>query len=201
MGVYIDLPNNGANIVLEENVVEYPFAVPNNGNTKLFNLTYSVAAANYTDAAIGSTDANAPSAYLVSKGPLKKRGGVIQYQRSFMQVPATWGEKEQVPYSYPGLSANFGTWDPYGTRKPITLFANATVTHEYSQGSAPDPNAAFIVTDNGVVVDYIGLGNPDFTAGITSPAAEPTNYTVSSEVRLVRGNIWERITKTVPKPV
>lgn len=192
---------------LTANVVSYPFAWPNNSNVKAFELEYVQAAANYTDVALGSTDANATSAFLVEKGPvLKIAPGFVRFRRMFVQQPVDWVEKQQVSYTFPGLSGpispNAQTFNPYYFRAPASLYATATVYHNYSQGAtAPDPDPAFQVTDGGNVVDYIGPQNPNIGAGLTSPNVEPATYNVSSTVSQIRALIWETTTLVVPKPV
>jgi len=187
------------------NVVTYPFPWPNNSTTAQFQLEYVVWANAYATATLGSTHADAPgSAVLVEQGPLLKYApGVVRYTRTYCQVPATWGETQQMAYTFPGLSSGVGsTWNPYGLRQPVTLYAIATVTHSFtSSATAPTLDATFIVTDGNYVVDYIGTGNPDIGATLTSPNIEPTTYNVTSDSRLLRGVIWEKVSATVPKPV
>lgn len=193
---------NFASAYLIDKQIGYPLNVPGNGGTREYRLTYIQNANTYADAAIGDTDANAPGGYLVEQGPVTLlAGGVVQFTRVFSEVPTTWTQPEQIAYAFPGLTLGSGTtWEPYGRRQPITLFALATVTHTYSQGSAPTADTVFTVTDQGNVVDYIGTANPALGGVLTSPSIEPATYTVSSDVVLWRGNIWEKITKTVPRP-
>ncbi len=108
-----------------------------------------------------------------------------------------------MAYTFPGLSIGAGSsWNPYGLRQSITLYAIATVTHTFtSSTTAPSLAATFIVTDGGYVVDYIGTGNPNIGAVLTDPSIEPATYNVSSDSQLLRGIIWEKVTATVPKPV
>lgn len=184
---------------LVEKQIGYPLNVPNNGGTREYRLTYVQNANTYTDAAIGDTDANAPSSYLVEQGPVTRLGGgVVQFTRVFSEVPTTWAEVGETSYTYPGIAGTFGAFDPYGARKPITLFQLATTTHSYSQGvSPPARDNTFVSTLAGEPVDFIS----SYFGYVTTPATEPTTYTISSDVRLWRGNIWEKVTTTVPKPV
>lgn len=192
---------------LVSNVVSYPFPWPNNSNTAQFALEYVVTAATYATAALGSTSADAPgSAVLVEQGPLKKIApGYVRYARTYCQVPATWGETQQMAYTFPGLTSGAAsTWQAYGARQPVTLYAIATVTHTFtSSATAPTLDNTFIVLDANNVVDYIGTTNPNIGAGggFTTPSVEPATYNVSSESHLLRGLIWEKISSTVPKPV
>lgn len=190
---------------LVSNVVTYPFAWPNNSTTARFDLEYVQLASSYSPPALGSTSADAPgSAVLVSQGPLRKISpGMVRFTRTYCQVPATWGETQQVAYTFPGLSTGTGSsWQPYGLRQPVTLYAIATVTHTYtSSNTAPTLDNTFIVTDGNYVVDYIGTGNPNIGATLTSPSAEPATYNVSSESQLLTGLIWEKTSMVVPKPV
>ena len=196
---------NYSTAFLVSNVVSYPFPWPNNSDTAQFELEYIVTAAQYATAALGSTSADAPgSAVLVEQGPLRKIApGMVRYARTYCQVPATWGETQQMAYTFPGLSFGAGaSWNPYYYRQPVTLYAIATVTHTFtSSATAPTLNATFVVTDGNYVVDYIGAGNPNIGATLTDPIAEPSTYNVSSEAHLLRGLIWEKINSTVPKPV
>lgn len=189
---------------LTENAVSYPFPWPNNSTIAQFALEYIVFANAYTAAALDSTSADAPSAFLVAQGPVRKIApGVVRYARTYCQLPATWVETQQVAYTFPGLSFGSGSaWNPYFFRAPVTLYSIATVTHTFSHGATPPTlDNTFIVTDGGNVVDYIGLGNPNIGAGLTSPSAEPVSYNVSSDSALLTGLIWEKTSMTVPKPV
>jgi hypothetical protein len=190
---------------LVENVVSYPFQWPNNSNVAQFDLEYIQWANTYAPAALGSTSSDAPgSAGLVEQGPvIKIAPGVVRFKRSYCQLPQTWGETQQVAYTFPGLSTGTGSsWQPYGLRQPVTLYAIATVTHTFtSSATAPTLDNTFIVTDGNYVVDYIGTGNPNIGAALTNPISEPATYNVSSDSQLLRGIIWEKVSVVVPKPV
>lgn len=181
--------------------IGYPLNAPNNGGTREYALTYIQWANTYTDATIGAIDNNAPSAYLVEQGPVQRIGaGCVQFTRTFCEVPETWSETQETSYTYPGLSGGsgaLGTWDAYAVRSPITLSQLGTITHSYAYASPPTRDATFTVTASGNVVDYVG---PLAAGGFTSPSVEPATYTIASDVRLWRGNIWEKVTTTVPKP-
>jgi hypothetical protein len=195
---------NYATPFLISNSVSYPFPWPNNSNVAQFDLEYIVFANAYTPAALDSTSSDAPSAFMVSQGPVRKIApGVVRYARTYCQLPQTWGETQQVAYTFPGLSEGGGSsWNPYFYRAPITLYAIATVTHTFSHGAtAPTLDNTFIVTDGNNVVDYIGPGNPNIGAALTNPSVEPLSYNVSSDSSLLVGLIWEKVTMTVPKPV
>lgn len=196
---------NYSTAYLVSNVVSYPFAWPNNSTTAQYELEYVQWANTYAAAGLGSTSADAPgSAVLISQGPLRKIApGVVRYARTYCQVPTTWAQTQQVAYTFPGLSTGIGSsWQPYGFRQPVTLYAIATTTHTYSSSNtAPTLDATFIVTDGNYVVDYIGTGNPNIGAILTSPSAEPATYNVSSESQLIAGLIWQKSSMVVPKPV
>lgn len=195
---------NYSTAYLVSNVVSYPFPWPNNSNVAQFDLEYVQWANTYTEATLASNSADAPSAFLVGKGTIKKIApGVIRYARTYCQVPATWTETQQMAYTFPGLtSGSAGSWKAYGSRAPVTLYAIATAVHTFTVSQTPPTlDNTFIVTDGGNVVDYIGTQNPNIGAGSTSPASEPATYNVSSESHLFRGLIWEKISSTVPKPV
>ena len=191
---------------LVSNIASYPFPWPNNSDKKEFQLEYIIAEANYSEASYGSTDANAPSAYLVEKGPITRIApGFIRFQRTYCQLPDNWQEVQQATYTFPGLSgppgANVNTWNPYYYRAPVTLFCNATVYHNFSQSAtSPALDARFQVTDSSNVVDYIGTQNPNFGVSTTSPSFEPATYIISSDASQIRAQIWEKVTLTVPKP-
>jgi hypothetical protein len=189
---------------LVQNTPSYPFAWPNNSTTTRFDLEYIQWANTYSAAALGSNSADAPNAYLVDQGPVRKIApGMVRYSRAYCQLPATWGETQEVAYTFPGLSAGVGSsWNPYFYRSPVTLYAIATVLHTFTVSDiAPTLDNSFIVTDGSNVVDYIGPGNPSIGAGTTSPAIEPASYNVSSDSSLLLGLIWEKVSMTVPKPV
>ena len=193
--------------LLTSNQVSYPFPWPSNSNVAQYELEYVQAAANYAAAALGSNSADAPSAYLVEQGPvITIAPGFVRFKRVYCQKPVDWQETRQIAYTFPGLSGpaspNANTFNPYYFRAPITLYKNATVYHNFSQGSSsPSLDAIFQVTDGNNVVDYIGYQNPNIGAGFTSPSVEPANYTVSSDAQQIRALIWEKVTITVPKPV
>ncbi len=194
---------NYSTAYLVSNVVSYPFPWPNNSTTAQFDLEFIQWANTYAAAALDSTSAAAPSARLVAQGPLRKIApGVVRFARTYCQVPTNWGETQQIAYTYPGLSFGVGSsWNPYYFRVPVTLYEIATVDHVFSTGAtAPILDNAFIVTDHGNVVDYIGASNPNLGIGATSPSAEPATYTVSSASRLLAGLIWEKVTMNVSPP-
>jgi len=105
---------NYATPFLTSNVVSYPFPWPNNSNVARFDLEYIVFANAYTPAALDSNFADAPSAFMVSQGPVQKIApGVVRYARTYVQVPQTWAETQQVAYTFPGLSEGIGSaWNP-----------------------------------------------------------------------------------------
>lgn len=196
-----------ANALLTSNSVSYPFPWPNNSTVAQFDLEYVQAAANYSAASLGSTSSDAPSGYLVEQGPVVTIApGYIRFKRTYCQLPQNWQETRQIAYTFPGLSGpaipNANTFNPYYFRAPITLYKNATVYHNFSQGSSsPSLDAIFQVTDGNNVVDYIGPQNPNIGAGNTNPSTEPSTYTVSSDSQQIRALIWEKVTITVPKPI
>jgi hypothetical protein len=200
MSGYID--GSYQNAFLTSNVISYPLSVPDNGNTIQLTLTWVRAAANYTASNIGATTAQMANVYLTEQGPVEKIGaGIVRYTETYNKVPASWTEKDQVVYTFPGRSGGSGdSWSAYKFAPPVTLVREATIAHSYAVGSSPTPDATFLVTDNGIAVDYIGVQNPANGVGFTSPASAPSSYVISSEVRLWRGNIWEKITKTVNAP-
>jgi hypothetical protein len=197
---------NFVNPVLVSNVVSYPYGYPSNSNVAEFALEYVQTLANYTELPLGSATTDAPSCFLIQKGPKTRIApGFIRYPLLYSQKPVDWVEKQQVAYTFPGLSGppvpNANTFNPYYYRAPITLFSNATVYHNYSTGAtAPNPDQAFQSTDGNNVVDYIGVQNPNIGAGSTDPSVEPGTYIVSSSITQIRPLIWEKTTVTVPKP-
>lgn len=190
---------------LVSNVVSYPFPWPNNSTVARFDLEYIQWANAYSAVALGSGSTDAPGgAGLVAQGPLRKIApGVVRFARAYVQTPNTWGETQQVAYTFPGLSSGTGSnWNPYFFRAPITLYAIATVTHTFTESAtAPNLDPTFIVTDGNNVVDYIGAGNPNIGATLTDPSTEPLTYNVSSDSQLLVGIIWEKVSMTVPKPI
>lgn len=205
MSGYID--GNYTAAYLVSNVVSYPFSWPNNGTTAQYELEYVQYANAYSAASLGATSGDAPNAYLVEQGPLNKVApGVVRFRRVYCEIPVAWTETQMTAYTFPGLSGppipNALTFNPYYWRQPITLYTAATIAHTYSQGaSSPTLDNIFQVTDGGNVVDYIGPQNPTYGNGVTSPNTEPATYTIASECRLLVGQIWEKTTTTVNKPV
>ncbi len=195
---------NYSTAFLVSNVVSYPFPWPNNSTTSQFDLEYIQWANTYVAANLADNSAAAPNAFLVEQGPVRKIApGVVRYGLTFCQLPVSWATSQQVAYTFPGLTLGANaTWQAYGRRASITLYAIATATRTYSIGISPPTLApTFQVTDGGNVVDYIGTQNPNIGTGSTSPASEPATYNVSSEAHLFKGLIWERTTVVVPKPV
>jgi hypothetical protein len=202
MSGYID--GSYANAFLTDNTVSYPLNVPNNSGTRLYSLTYVQAAANYADATLGSTSNDAPNAYLVEQSPATRIGAeMVEFQRTYAEIPVTWTEAQQIVYTYPGLSSGTGfSYQRYGSRRPTTVPKLATVTHEYVlSNSVPTANiaAVTIVTLNGQPVDWIGQASAQDNTN-TVPNADPSTWTVASDPRLWRGTIWEIVTQTVTGP-
>lgn len=196
---YID--GNFANAHLESAILSYPLNVPNNDGTSQIDATFVQYQNAYVSKALNSTYSAFVGYYLTANGPMEYIApGMLRFQETYNGVPATWGEVEQVVFTFPGRSGiGANGWDPYLFAKPITIPRIATITHTYSL-SQPSPDTVTVITDDGLPVDYIGQQNPENGAGSTSPSTPPSTYTISSEVRLWKGAIWEKITKTVTPP-
>lgn len=197
---YID--GNFVNAFLTTVDVSFPLAAPNNGGTSQVDAVYVQNAANYTSKQVGGTNPDFAGYYLTANGPFRYIGaGLVEFSETYNGVPATWGEVEQVVFTFPGMSGigADNIWSPYLFAKPITIPRIATITHTYST-SQPSPDTVTIITDDGLPVDYIGTQNPENGAGTTSPSTPPATYTISSDVKLWKGAIWEKITKTVTPP-
>jgi hypothetical protein len=191
---------------LISNVVTYPFPWPNNSTVAQYDLEFVQFQNAYTPASLDDTSIYAPSAFLVNQGPVTKiGGGVVKFKRLYCQLPQTWGETQEMAYTFPGLSgftAIGAIWTPYLYRAPITLYVIATITHTFTHGTTPPTlNTGFIVSDGGNVVDYIGFSNPNYTSILTSPNFEPATYSVKSESKLLTGLIWEVVDAVVAKPI
>lgn len=199
MSGYID--GNYANAFLTNVLLSFPLATPNNGGTSELTAIYVQNAANYTSKAVGSTNVAFSGYYLSANGPLRYIGaGLVEYEEVYNGLPSTWGEVEQVVFTFPGRSGiGADGWRAYLLASPITIPRIATITHTYST-TQPTPDTITLITDNGIPVDYIGPQNPENGAGTTSPSSPPATYTISSDVRLWKGAIWEKITKTVTPP-
>lgn len=192
--------------ILTANVVSFPLSdKPNNANTAAFDLTYYTYANSYVGVNVGSTDANAPLAYLYQQGPVQRVGAdVVKYTRSFIQLPVTWYDCEQVQYSYPGLDSGVGTanWIPYGARNAMVIQKLATVKHEYTiNTNIPTANVTnvTIVTVSGQPINRIGQWYYGSNV-LTVPNVDPVTYVISSDPSRFKGNLWEIVTKTVGQP-
>lgn len=192
--------------VLTANLVSYPLAdKPNNANVAAFDLTYYQYANSYASANAGSTDSNAPLAYLYNQSPVERVGaGVVKYTRSYIQQPVTWYELEQIQYQYPGLDSNVGTsnWVAFGARYALVVQKLATVEHKYViNANIPFGNVSnvTIVTLRGQPTNRIGQGSFIDTQ-LTVPNTDPNVWVVSSDPVRWKGNLWEIVTKTVGYP-
>lgn len=201
MSGFID--GNFANLFLSENIPSYPLAdKPGNANTACFELTYYQWANSFVPASVGSTDTNAPLAYLFAQGePVRVGAGVVKFTRSFAQIPVTWYELEQVQYNYPGLDSNVGTvnYVPFGLRYAVTVQKLATVEHKYVLNTnIPYGNVSnvTIVTLRGQPTNRIGQGSYTDTLQ-TVPNVDPSIWVLSSDPVRWKGSLWEIVTKTV----
>lgn len=207
MSSYVD--GNYVTPFLVSNVVTYPYTWPNNSNVAVYSLEYVQAAANYVEPELGSNSAAAPSAYLIEKGPIRKIApGYVRFSLTYTQVPNPWEESTQTTYTFPGLSGTGGTYVtnvgfiPQLYRDPITLYVAANVQHSYSINAvSPVRDNTFVSLSGSNVVDYIGQTYLElFGFTFTTPNVEPNTYLISSDVRLIRGVLWEKTNITVPKP-
>jgi hypothetical protein len=197
---YID--GNYANAFLTRVDLSFPLATPNNGGTSQVDAVWVQNAANYSSKAVGATNPAFSGYYLSANGPLRYIGaGLVEYSETYNGLPSSWGEVEQVVFTFPGRSGigADNVWSPYLLAKPITIPRIATITHTYSL-TQPTPDTITVITDDGLPVDYIGQQNPENGVGLTVPSTPPSTYTISSDVRLWKGSIWEKITKTVTPP-
>ena len=199
MSGFID--GNYTNAFLESALLSYPLNVPNNDGTSQIVATFVQYQNSYASKVLGSTYPSFVGYYLVENGPMEYIApGMLRFQETYCGLPATWSEVEQVVFTFPGRSGGTGdNWDPYYFAKPITIPRIATITHTYHL-TQPSPDTITLITDGGIPVDYVGQQNPNNGVGLTSPSTPPTTYTISSEVRLWRGSIYEKITKTVTPP-
>jgi hypothetical protein len=197
---YID--GNYANAHMLQYSVSFPLAAPNNGGTGQVDVTYVQNAVNYIPKLVGGTNSSFINYYLTSNNGFRfLAAGVLEFSETYNAVPVTWGEVEQVVFTFPGRSGigADNVWSPYLFAKPITIPRIATITHTYSL-TQPTPDTITVITDDGLPVDYIGKQNPENGIGLTVPSTPPSTYTISSDVRLWKGSIWEKITKTVTPP-
>ncbi len=204
MSGYID--GNFSTPFLTANYVSFPLSdKPNNANVKQFDLTYVCYANTFQAANVGTTDNNAPNAYLFQHGPVDLIGaGCVRYTRSYIQQPFTWYDCEQIQYSYPGLDSNIGTvnWIPFGARNAMVIQKLATVRHDYViNANIPSANVTnvTIITLNGQPINRIGQAYFGSSV-LTVPNVDPSVYVVSSDPSRFRGNLWEIVTKTVGAP-
>jgi hypothetical protein len=204
MSGYID--GNFSTPFLTKNTVSYPLSdKPNNANVAQFDLTYVVWANSFSAANVGTTNPDAPNAYLFQHGSVENLGAnVLQYTRSYIQQPFTWYDCEQLQYSYPGLDSGVGTsnWIPYGARNAMVIQKLATVKHDYViNANIPSGNVTnvTIITLNGQPINRIGQWYYGSNV-LTVPNTDPVTYVVSSDPTRYKGNLWEIVTKTVGAP-
>lgn len=204
MSGYID--GNFSTPFLTKNTVSFPLSdKPNNANVAQFDLTYVVWANSFSAANVGTTNPDAPNAYLFQHGSVENLGAnVLQYTRSYIQQPFTWYDLEQVQYNYPGLDSGINTtnWVAFGARYALTVQKLATVKHEYViNANIPFSNVqnVTIVTLRGQPIQRIGQGSYTDTLQ-TVPATDPATWVISSDPQRYKGNLWEIVTKTVGYP-
>jgi hypothetical protein len=185
--------------VFQSERVLYPFE---GTNDKIWEETYIQWRTYYARAALSSVSSRHASCHLIGETPITPLGPenspLIRFIRIYAETPATRTEPVQVSYAYPGLSTSDGFgWHHYGLRDPFSKVVAGTNTISYVLGaSAPAMDPLTIPTYSGQPVDYIGPG----PTGYTSPASEPTDYTVACQISRWRGEIWQKIVQTVKEP-
>lgn len=150
--------------------------------------TYQGPLSSYTDGTLGTADAVYTSALFVEQGPLEPLdGGQVRYTRTFATVPANRTEFESLAFRYPGFDSLVET-----PRDPFTATVLQTVTHTYSYTTTPTSislDSPFTYPDNYLTDDS------DPTA---AEYVALTTLTTECVLRRYYGNIWEKITKTIP---
>lgn len=163
---------------------------------------------------IGSLrDARFPLAVLTSESTSGVSNGLLEFTRTFTEIPADRYETEQLTFTFPGrsrvnLSAKSGLpiyWDKYGQAAPYTRTVNARVEYKYSLSDL-EATMPTMITYGGLPVDYCGyvyisVGQVDLPGGATEeryvkdgqtdPFIAPTEFIHSVGVSRYEGPIFE----------
>lgn len=174
--------------------------------------TYIQTRADHAPQAIGTESSRHSGFYLVEETPIESVGpensGLVEFTRTYAEVPATRDEAVTVSFSYPGKSLGAGAnWDRYGLRKPVTIQlvpGSDEVSYFISEdGSTTIPEYTVPLLD-GEIVDFFGPAyetTPPYTfIGNTDPLSEPSSYVIGCTVQRWKGKIWEKRVRTVPDP-
>lgn len=166
--------------------IEYP--IPQDLTAFLVVRTYQGPVAGYSPMALDTADTEFTSAYFVEQGPLENvDGGQVRYTRTFATVPATRTEYEAYAYRYPGF-------DVLGdARDPFTSTVAAEVEHTFTRTSSPGAISlpSPFVYDGNYLTDSTNPSYDDYDA--------LTDLTIDVSLSRWRGNIWEKVVRTIPK--
>lgn len=205
---YKDLPAGITSPVFQSEVPSKPIE---GTDDLMWAETYIQSRADYTPQAIGTESSRHADFFLVEESAIEPVGpeasGLVQFTRTYAEVPASRNESSTIVYSYPGKSSGIGAnWERYGLRRPASLLVVATDAVSYfvsSDGSTTLP-ALSIPTLDDEVVDFFGFAyetNPPYTLiGTTDPSSEYSTYTISCTIQRWKGKIWEKRVRTVPNP-
>ena len=173
--------------------------------------TYIQLRTSYSRQAVHTGSSRYGGYYLVDESVPEHYGAenstVVRFTRTYAQIPASRNETAVTIYSYPGLSGSSGaSWQRYYYRRPITLQCNATDAFSYyhsTDGSTSLPSLT-IPKLASQPVDFFGAAYdttpPYASLGSTTPISEPSTYVVSASISRWKGEIWQKIVRTVPYP-
>lgn len=163
----------------------------------------------YQPMALTTADYQYRNAFLVDERENQRAAGLVWFTRVFATLPPTRFEKELTAYSFPGESQFLSTlnadgsvtrsWNPYGRKRPGTVYRNATVTISYSIGPVTTELPTQILFA-GSPVDFVGsvmTSDGQQLLGYTVPSFAPNTYIVSDTCERWKGNLWERRKKVV----
>lgn len=115
--------------------------------------------------------------------------GLVEWTRLWATVPGERQEFETYAYRYPGF---------FNTREPFTIPVISTLTYTYfligAGGSYATPALIPVPTQFYYLQDYLDI---DTTPTLAQYAAYEA-LTVEISVRRWRGNIYERLVRTIP---
>jgi hypothetical protein len=181
-------------------------------NTADFLLVrmYVQAASTYKPLPISTADYQYKAAYLVEETEERREKGHVFFRRTYATVPSSRYERQEMLFTFPGASAvvhstvngeQVKRWDRYGSKRPATVYREASVEVSYSLG-APGTGLPTQITYDGQPVDFVGSVYSDDGSeflGNTSTLIAPSTFIISDVARRWRGDIWERTRITVSR--
>lgn len=206
---YLDLPSGYSAKSFINEIAST--SIDNTDNIQIAE-TYQILRSAYARAAIGSESTRHSSYFLIDQTGADPVGEgnsqLVRYTLTYAHVPVSRNETVITQYTYPGIASGAGQYfQRYGLRRPVTLEVNATDAYDYfvsTDGSGQTLPALSIPTLDSEVVDFFGAAYdsvpPYDSLGNTDPLSEPSTYTVSFAITRWKGNIWQKVKRTVPSP-